>query len=106
MNTTPSHISLAEIRTARRIVSNILREKLRLSQALVLLAIADRPGSSIRDIRSWMQDVNDIDITTISHRITYLLQAGDIYIIGKKPRKYKLTDSGERIVQSIMRIKS
>ena len=65
----------------KNLLRNIIHRKVSPSQLLILMEIRDHPGRMSREIATRCH----LDPSNVSHRLDYLVRAGDVIRIGTRP---------------------
>ena len=72
------------------LLRNIVRQRVRPSQLLVLMEVRDHPGRTSREIA----DRCHLDPSNVSHRLDYLAKTGDVVKTGSRPCVHYLSKQG------------
>lgn len=84
------------------LLRNIVRQRVRPSQLLILMEVRDHPGRTSREIA----DRCHLDPSNVSHRLDYLVEAGDVTRHGTRPCVHYLSRQGRDFLGSIEDSKS
>lgn len=77
------------------LLRNIVHRKVGPSQLLILMEVRDHPGRMSREIAARC----NLDPSNVSHRLDYLVQAGDVIRIGTRPCVFYLSKQGHDFLE-------
>lgn len=86
----------------KNLLRNIIHRKVSPSQLLILMEVRDHPGRTAREIA----DRCHLDASNVSHRLDYLVEAGDVIRHGTRPCVYYISRQGRDFLGSIEDSKS
>lgn len=84
------------------LLRNIVRQRVRPSQLLILMEVRDHPGRTSREIA----DRCHLDPSSVSHRLDYLARTGDVVKTGSRPCVHYLSKQGRDFLDGVEDSKS
>ena len=81
----------------KNLLRNIIHRKVSPSQLLILMEIRDHPGRMSREIATRCH----LDPSNVSHRLDYLVRAGDVIRIGTRPCVFYISRQGRDFLESL-----
>lgn len=91
------NIPLYVIRSNEYIGADPTHRKVSPSQLLILMEIRDHPGRMSREIATRCH----LDPSNVSHRLDYLVQAGDVIRTGTRPCVFYISRQGRDFLESL-----
>lgn len=86
----------------KNLLRNIVRQRVSPSQLLILMEVRDHPGRTAREIA----DRCHLDPSNVSHRLDYLVEAGDVVRYGTRPCVFYISTRGRGFLESVEDSKS
>ncbi len=81
----------------KNLLRNIIHRKVSPSQLLILMEIRDHPGRMSREIATRCH----LDPSNVSHRLDYLVRAGDVIRIGTRPCVFYISMQGRDFLECL-----
>lgn len=78
----------------KRLLRDIIQRKVSPSQLLILMEIRDYPGRMSREIATRCH----LDPSNVSHRLDYLVEAGDVIRTGSRPCVFYVSSQGREFL--------
>lgn len=80
--------------SAKNLLRNIIRRRVSASQLLIMMEIRDHPGRMSREIATRCH----LDPSNVSHRLEYLVGAGDVIRTGTRPCVFYISKQGREFL--------